>query len=189
MRAFLCRLLLKGKEVLKGMQGNQQRVWGEKGRAFFVEVFQLTAPCFYSYSASNDSPDVLPSPWFRCSASVTMKEKRAVRWVCGRFCVCVRAGLALRVVREFWFLYICTSSVLCLVSTWNHRVTDTLSLPNINFRSWPNTQTYTPTHTVAKGMSCLGPQFVGIVYYTRCYPVDTIVLLLFSLKEHLTKKK
>lgn len=37
-------------------------------------------------------------------------------------------------------------------------------------------------------MSSLEPQFVRIVYYVQCYPVDTIVLLLFSLKVNLTFK-
>ena len=55
--------------------------------ACLVEVFQVTAPCFYGYSVSNDSPDVLPFLWFRCSASITMKEKKGV-YAC--VCVCVR---------------------------------------------------------------------------------------------------
>lgn len=67
MHTFLCRLLLKGKEVLKGMERNKVcvcvsvREREEGGEvACFVEVFQVTAPCFYGYSVSNDSPDVLP---------------------------------------------------------------------------------------------------------------------------------
>lgn len=62
-------------------------------------------------------------------------------------------------------------------TTW-----DTLSFQNISPRPWTHTQ------RAAKAMSRPKPQFVRIVYYIQCYPVDTIVLLLSALKVDLTAK-
>lgn len=51
-----------------------------------------------------------------------------------------------------------------------------------------HTQILSHTHSAAKAMSCLKPQFVRIVYYTGFYPVDTIVLSLSSIKGTIPKK-
>lgn len=159
-------------------------VWGGE-LACFVEVFQVTAPCFYGYSVSNDSPDVLPFLWFRCSASITMKGKKATACVgaCAHLCVFAsRQDLYRGWPRGTFSSYILYEwAAAAYVHTWNHRVRDALSFQNINPGPW------LCTHG-CKAMSCPKPQFVRIVHYIWCYPCY-YCFALSSPKRHHTKQK
>lgn len=55
------QIATEGQRDIKG-HGEEEGmcVRAKESRPCFVEVFQVTAPCFYGYSVSNDSPDVLP---------------------------------------------------------------------------------------------------------------------------------
>lgn len=110
-----------------------------------------------------------------------MKEKKCVCVdVCAHVCVCVRVGLVLRVDGES-----CGSYIL---SQWPAGAY--LEPQGLGYFIFPKhkpqafaTHTHTYTHTCLQKRCLAWSQFVRIVYYIQCFPVE--IPLLSSLQVHL----
>lgn len=109
-----------------------------------------------------------------------MKEKKCER-VCTHVCVCAclcTSGTCTKALtnRAVVLIYSLDGQ---LVPAWNH-------MGYFIFPKYKPQALDTHAQRAAKAMSRPEPQFVRIVYYIQCYPVDTIVLLLSPLKVDFT---